>query len=197
MQRSPTRTTTTRTMDQNPSSTLPQNHNNQELGDVLASEFRKVRLPSFWQKNPRLWFVQLESEFTFYRITSDNVKYNAIVRHLDEQTMQAVADVIERPPDEDKYQILKDALIARFSDSEEKRLRLLIAGIELGDKRPSEVSVNSNNWRANALQTTCYKHSGCSAYLRESKKPSQWSRAYRSTNWRNSQTKSLTGTIMR
>lgn len=108
-------------------------------GDILVSEFRKVHLPSFWQKSPRLWFAQLESEFTFYRISSDNVKYSAIVRHLDEQTMLAVADVIERPPDAEKYQTLKDMLIARFTDSEERRLRLLIAGVELGDKRPSEM----------------------------------------------------------
>jgi hypothetical protein len=53
--------------------------------------------------------------------------------------MLAVADVIERPPDAEKYQTLKDTLIARFTDSEEKRLRLLIAGVELGDKRPSEM----------------------------------------------------------
>lgn len=34
--------------------------------------------------------------------------------------MQAVADVIEKPPDTDKYKTLKDTLIARFTDSEEK-----------------------------------------------------------------------------
>lgn len=105
-------------------------------GEVLVSEFRKVRFSSFWQKSPRLWFAQLESEITFYRITSDNVKYSAIVRHLDEQTMQAVADVIERPPDTDKYKTLKDAHSPPnfFSNSEEKRLRLLIVGVKLGEK---------------------------------------------------------------
>lgn len=111
-----------------------------DLGfDVYASEFRKVRLPSFWQKNPRLWFAQLESEFVFYRIKSDNVKYSAVVRHLDESAMLAVADVIENPPELERYVALKNALIARFTDSEEKRLRLLIAGVELSDRRPSEM----------------------------------------------------------
>lgn len=53
--------------------------------------------------------------------------------------MLAVADVIEMPPALDKYLTLKNALIARFTDSEEKRLRLLIAGVELGNKKPSEM----------------------------------------------------------
>lgn len=107
--------------------------------EVFSSEFRKVRLPSFWQKNPRLWFTQLESEFVVYRISSDNTKYSAIVRHLDEQTMLAVADVIANPPEINKYKALKDSLITRFTDSEEKRLRRLIAGVDLGDKRSSEM----------------------------------------------------------
>lgn len=116
-------------------STPPSNNG----GDVLSSEFRKVRLPSFWQKNPRLWFAQLESEFVFYHISSDNTKFSAVIRHLDEQTMLTVADVIENPPETDKYKTLKNTLIARFTDSEEKRLRLLITGVEPSDKRPSEL----------------------------------------------------------
>lgn len=49
--------------------------------------------------------------------------------------MLAVTDIIKTPSSTNKYQQLKDALIVRFTDSEEKRLRQLIAGIELGDKK--------------------------------------------------------------
>jgi hypothetical protein len=102
---------------------------------VQAHEFRNVKLPTFWQKRPKLWFVQLESEFVIYRIRSGEIKYSSVVRHLDEHTMLAVADILETPPSANRYQQLKEALIARFTDSEEKRLRQLIAGVELGDKK--------------------------------------------------------------
>jgi len=42
-------------------------------------------------------------------------------------------------PDKDKYTHLKTALINRFTDSEEKKLRQLLAGIELNDKKPSDL----------------------------------------------------------
>jgi len=42
-------------------------------------------------------------------------------------------------PDKNKYIHLKTALINRFTDSEEKRLRQLLAGIKLNDKKPSDL----------------------------------------------------------
>lgn len=49
-----------------------------------------------------------------------------LVRHLDEQTMLAVADILEQSPSTGKYEILKNALIERFSDSIEKQMRILL-----------------------------------------------------------------------
>lgn len=105
--------------------------------ESYASEFRNVRLPTFWKNRPALWFVQLESEFTAFRIRSDELKYSAIIRHLDEETMVAVSDILEDPPESDKYTHLKQALIHRFADSQERQMRRLLLGIELGDKKPS------------------------------------------------------------
>ncbi|EZA59717.1 hypothetical protein X777_16517 [Ooceraea biroi] len=108
-----------------------------QLQELFASEFRNVRLPTFWKKRLALWFVQLESEFTTYHIRSDDVKFSAVIRHLDEETMIVVADALETPPPQDKYTHLKRILIERFTDSQEKQLRKLLLGIELGDKKPS------------------------------------------------------------
>lgn len=105
--------------------------------EIQANEFRNVKLQTFWRNRPKLWFASLECEFTAYRVRSDDIKYSAVVRHLDEQTMLAVADVLEQPPERNKYDKLKNTLIERFSDSLEKQLRTLLEGIELGDKFPS------------------------------------------------------------
>lgn len=107
--------------------------------EVHSNEFRLLKLPKFWHKQPKLWFAQVESEFLVYRIRSDEVKYSFVIRHLDEQALIAVSEVIENPPEKDKYSYLKNMLINRFTDSEEKRLRQLLAGIELNDKKPTEL----------------------------------------------------------
>jgi len=43
--------------------------------------------------------VQLETKLNAYRIRFNDMKYNAIIRHLDEATMIIVADVLENPPE--------------------------------------------------------------------------------------------------
>jgi len=98
-----------------------------ESVEINANEFRLLKLPTFWHKQPKLWFVQLESEFLVYRIRSDEIKFNTVIRHLDEKALIAVAEFIERPPEKDKYLHLKNALINQFTDSEEKRLRQLLS----------------------------------------------------------------------
>lgn len=128
----PTHTTQIRRDTVNPGNSI-------SSGGSFAAEFRNVRLPTFWKNRPKLWFVQLESELSAYRIRSDEQKYNAIIRHLDEATMIAVADVLENPPEEQKYERLKEALVSRLSDSHEKQLHTLLHGVVLGDKKPSQL----------------------------------------------------------
>jgi len=110
-----------------------------ESSQINSNEFRLLKLPTFWHKQPKLWFAQIESEFVIYRIRSDDIKYSSVIRHLDEQALISISEIIENPPATDKYNHLKNVLINRFTDSEEKRLRQLLAGIELNDKKPSEL----------------------------------------------------------
>lgn len=92
--------------------------NSGESGQINANEFRLLKLPTFWHKHPKLWFAQLESEFLVFRIRSDDVKYSTVIRHLDEQALVMVAEIIERPSERDKYLYLKNLLINRFTDSD-------------------------------------------------------------------------------
>jgi len=34
-----------------------------QSSEINSNEFRLVKLPTFWRKQPKLWFAQLESEF--------------------------------------------------------------------------------------------------------------------------------------
>lgn len=96
-----------------------------------------VRVPPFWKTNPKLWFRQIESQFINAGISKDDTKYHALVGAMDTDILDAVSHIIENPPTENMYGILKAALLAEFEDSEEKRIQKLLEGIQLGDKRPS------------------------------------------------------------
>lgn len=60
--------------------------------EIQANEFRNVKLATFWRNRSKLWFVAIKSELTAYRVRADDIKYSAVVKHLDEQSMIAVAD---------------------------------------------------------------------------------------------------------
>ncbi|XP_076388105.1 uncharacterized protein LOC143264515 [Megachile rotundata] len=107
--------------------------------EIQASEFRNVKLPAFWKEEPRLWFIMLEREFAAYGVRADAVKSSAVVRSLDQDTMKIVLDVIEAPPDKSTYNDIKRALIERLARSDEANLRHLLSGLELGNRRPSEL----------------------------------------------------------
>lgn len=100
---------------------------------------RQVKLPPFWQANPTLWFAQVDAQFFTFNIKSDNAKYFTVVAALDSSVLQQISDIIEAPPETDKYDSLKKNLIARFTDSQERQLRKLLNEIELGDKKPSQL----------------------------------------------------------
>ena len=113
---------------------IPPLRQNTEIMDV-----RNIKLPAFWIRNPTLWFAQVDAQFHKKRVTSDNSKYYAVIAMLDSNILEKVSDLIESPPQADKYQSLKTALINRFTDSQQKQLHLLVTDLELGDKTPSQL----------------------------------------------------------
>ncbi|GBM86280.1 Transposon Tf2-8 polyprotein [Araneus ventricosus] len=98
-----------------------------------------VKLPPFWKENPALWFVQLEAQFALAGITVDDTKFNRVISAVDSEILNSVSDIILRPPDIDKYTILKKRLIELHSESEASKIRTLLQGLELGDQRPSQL----------------------------------------------------------
>ena len=104
--------------------------------DVHVSRIA-VKLPPLWKNNIKLWFVQAESNFELSGITADQTKYNNIIAAIDPETLSAVSDILLNPPASDKYDTLKNRLIAEFSDSENRQIRKLLSELHLGDDKPS------------------------------------------------------------
>lgn len=98
-----------------------------------------VKIPPLWKSNIKLWFIQLESNFELAKITNDATKYNHLITAIDPETLTAVSDILFSPPETNKYETLKERLIAEFSASENEQIRRLISELHLGNDKPSHM----------------------------------------------------------
>ncbi|XP_064461937.1 uncharacterized protein LOC135372178 [Ornithodoros turicata] len=99
----------------------------------------KVHLPPFWTKNPRAWFLQIEARFALRRITSPLTKYLNVVSALPPDIADQLDYLLAAPPPDNPYEQLKEAILTRTECSEQSRIRELLSGEELGDRRPSQL----------------------------------------------------------
>lgn len=98
-----------------------------------------IKPPPFWKSSPKLWFSHLEAQFVTGSIVSDETKYYYVVAALDEHMLKLVSDIVEKPPNQNKYQAIRDSLIQILSESEAQRLQKLLKGMDLGDQKPSQL----------------------------------------------------------
>ena len=75
----------------------------------MATEEHAVslKLPTFWTAQPEVWFAQTEAQLSLHRITADDTKYYYVLAALNPETATRVLDLINLPPNDNKYQALK------------------------------------------------------------------------------------------
>ncbi|GBM44258.1 hypothetical protein AVEN_23318-1 [Araneus ventricosus] len=78
----------------------------------------------------------MESQFTLACVTSEITKFHHIVAALQPEELEVFGDIILNPPADEPFNELRKRLCSQYSDSEEKRLRDLIYGMQLGDRKP-------------------------------------------------------------
>lgn len=120
---------------------MPDTDNPEGSSVVNKSEISRVtvKVPPFWASQPQIWFAQIESQFDICGIVTDVTKFNTIVGNIESNVLTQVTDAVLSPPEKDKYANLKKAIIERYSDSEQSRMRKLLSDVDLGDKKPSQL----------------------------------------------------------
>jgi hypothetical protein len=104
----------------------------------------------------RFWFVQLETLFRTSKISDDQTMYDYVLQSLDLNVASDIADLIEEPPEEDRYETIKKTLIDRLGKSEDARIKAALSNEPLGDRTPSQhyrylLSNAGQNFSAEAL----------------------------------------------
>lgn len=119
--------------------------------EAQAYAVRAVKTCTFWRDHAKTWFNQLEAKFRAHNVRSDELKFCVVVDNLDKESMIEIADIIESPPSTDKYNKLKETLINRLTDSDEKRWKKLLTDVELGDRKPTHLLREMKRLTSNAV----------------------------------------------
>lgn len=106
---------------------------------ALLQTVQQVRLPSFWTKNPKTWFRQVEALFHARRIQSQMTKYCEVLPLIPPDLVDDIDDVLSTVRPDNAYDSLKSAILSRTEISERARIQQLLTSEELGDRRPSQL----------------------------------------------------------
>lgn len=95
----------------------------------------KFTLPTFWEHDVTLWFLQIETFFTLNKVTNADSKALHTISSLPQNVLRKIADIL---PTTD-YDQLKSTLLQRCEVSDQESIRKLLAKQELGDRKPSQL----------------------------------------------------------
>ncbi|GBM33639.1 hypothetical protein AVEN_203682-1 [Araneus ventricosus] len=104
-----------------------------------------VRALPFWETNPEVWFIQLETQFKLTGISADETKFHTVVAALDSEVLSCIADIVRNPPSDAMYDALKTRILSHFSQSESTKLWVPLQYLQLGDGKPSRLLQEMRN----------------------------------------------------
>lgn len=114
-----------------------QSNANDTNTNTVINAVSEVKLTPFYENDPELWFVLVESQFAARQITADKTKYFHTVSHLSSSVAMRVKDMLMTDYEAGKYTKLKTELISIFSESATEKFEKLISSEPLGDMKPS------------------------------------------------------------
>ena len=97
------------------------------------------KLPPFWQPDPELWFVRIESAFRRCHITSSVVKFDYTLEKLPDSALSSIKNLVRsvNAHTPDPYNLLKEKILTSFQPTKWSLINRLLDHPELGDRRPS------------------------------------------------------------
>ncbi|XP_041767276.1 uncharacterized protein LOC121591025 [Anopheles merus] len=104
-----------------------------------ATVIAKINFPDFDQEDIETWFICLEASFHVNGIKLDKFKFNTVIVALGSRAkyVHSVIKQCQNENNSNKYETLKEAVIAHFQPSETQRLSSLLSGMSLGDQKLS------------------------------------------------------------
>ena len=96
-----------------------------------------VKLPEFWPDDPEVWFIRVEAQLRSRAITQDHTRFDYVVAALDNRAIVEIKAVLTNPPQQDKYNTIKKALLSAFGKTQAQKDAELLNISGLGDRKPT------------------------------------------------------------
>ena len=95
-----------------------------------------IKTPPFYRTCPEAWFRRMEAQFYLSKVVSETTKYYHAIAALPEDIANLV--IFDEKPD---YKMLKARVIDSLTANKHQLIEEALSGLELGDKRPSQMLV--------------------------------------------------------
>ncbi|XP_055928010.1 uncharacterized protein LOC129959213 [Argiope bruennichi] len=99
----------------------------------------------------------MENQFLLAGITMEITKFHHVVFVLQPEELTIVDDLILKPPAENPNTALRARLRSQYADTEEQRLRDLISGMQLGNRKPSRFLLEMRSKAGNRISDNSLK----------------------------------------
>lgn len=107
----------------------------------------------------------VEAEFNTTNIEDDQVKNLNVIRALEPDIIEQLADVVRQEPTTDKYKTIKSAIFSCLSDSRRNQLKKLLKELTLNGKNHLSFCARCANSLMAALTTKYYNKYGWIDFL--------------------------------
>lgn len=121
-------------------------------GETHIQQVTEVKMQAFYETEPELWFIVVESQFAARKITNEKTRYSHVVANLNCSTASQVREVLKTPFAEGHYERLKNQLISIYAETASEKFRKLISNADIGDKKPSQFLHYMKSLADNSIQ---------------------------------------------
>jgi hypothetical protein len=111
-----------------------------QAGPPAENIVGRFKLPDFWPHAPGIWFARAELWFEVGGVVSERQQFAFTVDALPYEALCLLADLVEVPPADQPYTVLKDRLLMAHQLMPVEKAVKLMAAPDLGDRRPSAAS---------------------------------------------------------
>ncbi|CAE1304047.1 unnamed protein product [Acanthosepion pharaonis] len=87
-----------------------------------------IPLPAY-RHNAKNWFLQVESNFSMLRITSQRARFANVMQKLPSDMMDEISDVLSDLREHEPYNHLKEAILKRTERSEEDMIQAILRNV--------------------------------------------------------------------
>ena len=117
------------------------NKDSKDNGEESSKYVRQVsiKLPSFSELNPELWFARAESQFKTKSITSDSTKFHHLYALMTDKAANEIETLLLDPPKTGKVDTIRTKLVRRFGQIQYNKDLELLNTRSLGDLKPSQM----------------------------------------------------------